>query len=99
MGKSTTVETEVSAEELRDRVGQGAEEILDRLSRHAAEAESQIQRTSEQIERHAKAAGREARSEGEAMAGAVSAYLKDHPLVAVGLAFGAGVVAAALLRR
>jgi ElaB/YqjD/DUF883 family membrane-anchored ribosome-binding protein len=88
-----------TAEDLKDRVGESAEEILERLSRHAAEAEAQIRRSAEVVERHAQAAGREALGEGEEMAGAVSAYLRQHPLAAVGLAFGAGIVAAALLRR
>jgi ElaB/YqjD/DUF883 family membrane-anchored ribosome-binding protein len=88
-----------TAEDLKDRVGESAEEMLERLSRRAAEAEAQIRRSAQAVERQAEAAGREARGEGEEMAGAVTGYLKQHPLTAVGLAFGAGIVAAALLRR
>jgi ElaB/YqjD/DUF883 family membrane-anchored ribosome-binding protein len=86
-------------DQLTLRAAEAAHDMIDRLARQAADAEVRIRRSAEDLERRAREGGREAREQGEELRGAVSEYVHEHPVSALALAFGAGIVASALLRR
>ncbi|MCG6882989.1 MAG: hypothetical protein LJE62_04455 [Silicimonas sp.] len=51
------------------------------------------------LSKEARSAFEHARSEGAAARGAVEGQIKENPLLATGIAFGAGILVAALLGR
>lgn len=81
------------------RAAEAAREIIDRLARQAAEAEVRIRRSTDDLERRARAGGRQVREQGDELGAAVTEYVHEHPVSALAMAFGAGILASALLRR
>lgn len=86
-------------DQVTERAAQAAHAIIDRLASQAAEAETRIRRSADELERRAREGGRQAREQGEELRGAATEYVHEHPISALALAFGAGIVASALLRR
>jgi ElaB/YqjD/DUF883 family membrane-anchored ribosome-binding protein len=76
-----------------ERVVQILHAALERFAQHAAQAEQRLKNIV------AEARHKVASSRSEAAASVVEDYVDRHPWASVGIAFGAGLVIASLLRR
>ena len=82
-----------------DRAAEAAHDAIDRIASAAADAETRIRKAADDAQKQARRRGSAARAQGEQLGESVRGYIDEHPLTALGLAFGAGIIAASLLRR
>lgn len=82
-----------------DRAAAAAHDAIDRIASAAADAETRIRKASDEAQREMRRRSGAAREQGEQTVESVRGYVNDHPLAALGIAFGAGIIAASLLRR
>lgn len=90
-GNTTGTESERIAEVIHD--------ALDRFTVHAAEAEKRVKDAAGEARIKIKATKNDARRNAGEATHAVEDYVEEHPWAALGVAFGAGIVISALLRR
>ncbi|PPC75731.1 hypothetical protein C4K68_19055 [Pokkaliibacter plantistimulans] len=76
-----------------------AHETIDRIAVHAEKAEENIRAKAGEVDDSVKAQYAQARVKGQQACDAVSTYVKENPMTSLGIAFGAGVLLTALLRR
>ncbi|MFP8965796.1 hypothetical protein ACKC9G_04390 [Pokkaliibacter sp. CJK22405] len=76
-----------------------AHEAIDRAAVHAERAEEGIRTKAGEMDEQMRAQYAKARAKGEEVCDGVSTYVRKHPVASLGMAFGAGVVLSALLRK
>lgn len=81
------------------RVALGAHETIDRAADAAERAERTVRDSAAAADERLRETASEAVDQGRESVERARGYVAEHPLAAVGIAFAAGVVAAALLRR
>lgn len=72
---------------------------LDRFADNAGSAERQVRSTASDVGEGIREGAAHARVKGSEAANIVEEYVGDHPWTAAGIAFGAGIIVASLLRR
>ncbi len=82
-----------------ERVAQVLHDALDRFAQHAAQAEQRLKDVAAEARHKVASSQNTARVKSEEVASAVEDYVDGHPWASLGIAFGAGVVIASLLRR
>ena len=76
-----------------------AHEQVDKLGERAARAEEQIRDKAGKLRENAEHAGERAGEMSDEATKIASSYVKEHPIASLAIAFGAGVVLSALMRR
>jgi ElaB/YqjD/DUF883 family membrane-anchored ribosome-binding protein len=74
-------------------------EAIDRITVHASKAERRLQSASADMDDLLEQSRAEAGAGAGRLTGRVSDYVQEHPVASLGIAFGAGLLVAALLRR
>lgn len=97
MSKDTTQEHQNPS--YSERATATAHDVVDRVGDKAARAEEQLRDKSEELRQkgyEARARAEELGSEAEVRA---RSYMQEHPMTSLAVAFGAGVLISALMRR
>jgi ElaB/YqjD/DUF883 family membrane-anchored ribosome-binding protein len=81
------------------KVADAAHKVIDESASRAENLERQLRRKAGEAQDKALASQRAASDQVERSLSQVESFVKDRPLAATGIAFAAGVLAAALLRR
>ncbi|MFO1431795.1 MAG: hypothetical protein U1F76_16935 [Candidatus Competibacteraceae bacterium] len=76
-----------------------AHDLVDRLAEKAAEAEAKIRGVSHQASDEVRVRAGEMQQQTRALSETVEQYLQEHPVKALGIAFGAGLLLSTMLRR
>lgn len=82
-----------------DRLSEGAHESMDHIAKTAGRAEKSIRRGAASVEAHVRDAGRKAKKRSDKTLKSVGVFVQDNPMAALGFAFAAGTLLAALRRR
>lgn len=93
---STAGATESNAS---DRAAKKAHDVIDRAADAAAGAEQRLRAKAEEARDRALAAGGQARANSDEWVNEARLYIHERPIAAVGVAFVAGYIMAALFRR
>lgn len=99
---STEASTAPTSEELHhttQRISQLAHDAVDRIAAQVESAEVRLRTATGNAETRLAESRDKVREQSERLGDNISSYVQEHPLAAIGIAFGAGVVVAALLRR
>ncbi len=81
------------------KVADVAHEAVDRFAKTAAEAEERIRSAASDAERSVKDATKQAQLRSRDVNQAVTEYVNKNPVKSIGIAFAAGVIVSALMRR
>jgi len=65
----------------------------------AHDAVNRAAKSTGEAEEYTRAAATHGRKQAEAMFGSVNGYVRDNPLISIGIAFGVGVLLSSLRRR
>ncbi len=84
---------------LVDEVAKKLHEAIDRITVHANAAEERVLSATRTMEGALKSSSRTAAEKAGDLTSGVKDYVDEHPLTSLGIAFGAGLLLAALLRR
>lgn len=76
-----------------------ARDLVDRLAERAAEAEVRIRGASHQAGDQMRSRAGDMQQQTRALSNTVEHYLQEHPVKALGIAFGAGLLLSTMLRR
>lgn len=95
MNQPADVDTATTA----DQIAKKLHAAIDRLNVHANSAEERIQQATQNMEQLLKQSKQTAADKADEVSGSVKQYVDQHPLASLGMAFGAGVLLAVLLRR
>ena len=98
MTKESTVETTTTNSTAR-QVANSAHDMIDAAATKAEKAEMEMRQRAEAVGNKAEATQELAAHKFEKVLSSTETYVKEQPIAAAGLAFAAGVVATALLRR
>jgi ElaB/YqjD/DUF883 family membrane-anchored ribosome-binding protein len=82
-----------------EKVSQAAHETVDRVAQKASRAEEQLRDAADRAAQAAQAAREKARVEADATIRKVTGYIENNPLTSAAIAFAAGALVTALLRR
>lgn len=82
-----------------DRLSERAHESVDHIAESAAKAEARIRQDAESAKDRVNGAGKNAKQRSEKALHAVSNYVEENPLTALGLAFAAGTLLSILRRQ
>jgi len=82
-----------------DQVAQAAHETVERLAKSAAEAEERIRKVAEDAESNLRKSSGQAQQQSKEFGKTVTDYVNEHPIKSIGIAFAAGALFSALLRR
>jgi len=82
-----------------DEIATTLHQAIDRLAVHANRAEQRIGSATEDLDSLLRKSRDAAGARADAVSESVGAYVNQHPIAALGLAFGAGLLVATLLRR
>ncbi|MCH8531892.1 MAG: hypothetical protein LAT65_13665 [Saccharospirillum sp.] len=82
-----------------DQLSNKAREAAEHISNKAGNAKDRIQDEAEEVQAKAMEAGENAKEHYDDTLEAVGAFVRENPLVAIGLAFGAGALLAAMRRK
>jgi ElaB/YqjD/DUF883 family membrane-anchored ribosome-binding protein len=84
---------------LTDEIAKKLHEAIDRITVHANVAEERILSATRNMEDSIKGSTQVAKAKADEVSGGVREYVNEHPIASLGIAFGAGLIIAALLRR
>lgn len=82
-----------------DRITERAHESVDKFSKTAGKAEEQIRHTAADAEARVKDAGQKVKERSGEALHSINVFVRDKPLISLGLAFVAGTLLSALLRH
>lgn len=82
-----------------DRVAASTHEAVDRASEPVGRAEERIRESAEHVAERAHKAADYGRHKRDELTQNVSSYVNEHPIASLGIAFGAGLLVSALLKR
>jgi ElaB/YqjD/DUF883 family membrane-anchored ribosome-binding protein len=94
-----TASTGTDLHQTTQRISQMAHDAVDRITAQVESAEERLRAATGNAETKLAQSRDRMRLESEKLTDNLSTYVQKHPLAAVGIAFGAGVLVAALLRR
>ena len=81
------------------KVADVAHEAVDRFAKSAAEAEERIRSAAADAELSIKGVTKEAKQRSRDLNQSLTDYVNEHPIKSIGMAFAAGVILSALMRR
>lgn len=81
------------------RTGDRMHEAVDRATDVAAQAEQRARQMAEEARSKVRQGADKARIKSEQMAASLQGYIRENPMMALGIAFAAGTVIASLGRR
>ncbi len=81
-----------------EQVAQKAHEAIDRIAAQVERAEERIRAATDNAEERLKQSREKARQRADEVGEQIGDYVQQHPVAALGIAFGAGLLVAALLR-
>ncbi|WP_019594894.1 YqjD family protein [Thioalkalivibrio sp. ALM2T] len=82
-----------------DRLSERAHETVDKAARGAGKAEERIRHEAASAEEKAREAGAKVKEHSDEALQSISGFVRDNPLLSLGLAFAAGTLVSALRRR
>lgn len=82
-----------------DRAAQAAHETIDRASEIAGEAEREVRSAASDTAERVKDSQEQAKDTIDDSMAQIRSYVDRNPLASIGIAFAAGIVVSALLRR
>lgn len=82
-----------------DRLTEHAHESVDRIASKAARGEERIRHEAADAEARVRDAGQKARERSDEALRTIDVFVRDRPLLSLGLAFAAGSLVSALMRR
>ncbi|MFO8003372.1 hypothetical protein [Thioalkalivibrio sp.] len=82
-----------------DRLSDRAHETVDQAARGAAKAEERIRREAGNAQEKAKETAAKAKEHSDEALQSISGFVRENPLLSLGLAFAAGTLLSALRRR
>lgn len=82
-----------------DNLSERAHESMDWLASTASKGEERIRREAADVEARLRKAGLAARKHSDESLQSISAFVRENPMVVVGIAFAAGALLTALKRR
>lgn len=82
-----------------DRLSERAHESVDRIAKTAGKGEEKIRHEAADIEARVKEAGQKAKKHSDETLRAINVFVRENPLVSIGLAFAAGTVLSVFTRR
>ncbi len=82
-----------------DRAARAAHETIDRASELAGEAEREVRSTASETAERVKDSQEQAKETIDDSVAQIRSYVDRNPLASAGIAFAAGIVVSALLRR
>lgn len=88
-----------ASESTTDRIATAAHDAVDRFAVHANKRESQIREAAQTAGEQAEVKREQATEQFNDVITRVEAYVREKPLASAGIAFMAGIVANAILRR
>lgn len=88
----------MSQDEAR-RTNDRMHEAVDRASETAAQAEQRARQVADEARHKVRQGAQQARQKSEEMSASLQRYIRDNPMMALGVAFAAGTVIASLGRR
>jgi ElaB/YqjD/DUF883 family membrane-anchored ribosome-binding protein len=91
-----TIETDPRTSE---RVAKAVQEAIDKIAASADEIEGRIRQTAADAEQNVRARADHAHRVSEDAIANIQKYVHAHPVASLGMAFAAGVVFSAILRR
>lgn len=90
--------TETEIHRTTEQVAQKAHEAIDRIAAQVERAEERIRAAAVNAEETLKQSRDKAKVRAGEVTDEVTSYMQQHPVAALGIAFGAGLLVAALLR-
>lgn len=96
---NTNMNAKTESASVSDQVAEAAHEAVERLARSAAEAEERIRKAAEEAETKLRKSSEQAQQESKELGQTITDYVNEHPIKSVGIAFAAGALFSALLRR
>lgn len=99
MTAETLRQNDPDADLTSQKVALSAHDTIDRAADVAARAEQSVRESAAMADERVRETANRALDEGAAGVKRARDYVGEHPLASVGIAFAAGIVAAALLRR
>lgn len=82
-----------------DRLSQSAHESVDQVAKTAGRAEKSIRHAASNVEAHVRDAGLRAKKRSDKTLKSLGIFVRENPMTALGCAFAAGTLLAALRRR
>lgn len=82
-----------------DHLSDSSHSSIDQIAKGAGKAEEHIRHNAADAEAYVKDAGHKAKKCSDKTLDSVSSYVRDNPLICLGLAFAAGSLLSALKRR
>ncbi|MEX0624198.1 YqjD family protein [Saccharospirillum sp.] len=82
-----------------DRLSESAHESVDHIAKTAGKAEERIRHEAAYAQAHVKEAGQKTKERTEDTLQSISGFVRENPLMSVGLAFAAGSLLSALKRK
>ena len=82
-----------------DRLTERAHESVDRVARTVGKGEEKIREGVESAEAMVKEAGQQARAQADEALHGLNGFVRENPLMALGIAFAAGNLLGMLMRR
>lgn len=88
-----------SSHDTTDKVAKTVHEAVDSVAERAAPAEERVRESAAKAAERAREGAEYARARTHDMTERVCDYVKENPLMALGIAFAAGTVVSSILRR
>lgn len=82
-----------------DRLSERAHESVDRIARTAGKGEERVRHEAADAEARVRDVGQKAREKSDEALRTLDVFVRDRPLLSIGLAFAAGSLVSALVRR
>lgn len=82
-----------------DRFSESVHESVDQVAETAGKAEERIRQEAADAEARARDAGQKAKERSNEILQDIGSFVRDKPLTSLGLAFAAGTLVSAILRR
>ena len=82
-----------------DRLSERAHESVDKFSKTAGKAEERIRHEAKDAEAYVRDVGQQAKERSNEILQSISVFVRDNPLISLGLAFAAGTLLSAFRRR
>ena len=82
-----------------DRLAENAHGSVDQIAKTAGRAEERIRHDAAEVKQNVREASHKAREKTDESLHAITVFVRDNPLVSLGLAFGAGTLLSALRRH
>lgn len=82
-----------------DRLSESAHESVDHIAKTAGKAEERIRHEAADAQAHVKEAGQKTKERTEDTLQSISGFVRENPMISLGLAFAAGTLLSALKRQ